>query len=45
MLTDNFPEIEISAICANVEEGVVAIQNYKPNLVFLDVEIPPDNGV
>ncbi|MEZ4937007.1 MAG: LytTR family DNA-binding domain-containing protein [Crocinitomicaceae bacterium] len=37
-------EVEIIATSANVPDGVIAINQYKPELVFLDVEMPFYNG-
>ena len=38
------PEVEIVATCANGEEGLAAILNHKPDLVFLDIQMPEMNG-
>ena len=38
------PSIEIVAECANGEEAIDAIQQYSPDLVFLDVEMPGIDG-
>lgn len=41
----NFCEdIEIVATCENVPDGVIAINKYQPDLVFLDIEMPEYNG-
>ena len=34
------PEVELIDKCRNVPEAVAAIQLHKPNLVFLDIEMP-----
>ena len=34
------PEFEIVAQCANGREALAAIQQYKPDLVFLDIQMP-----
>ena len=44
LLAEYCPDIEIIAQCANVPEGVLAINKLKPNLVFLDIEMPEYNG-
>ncbi len=31
-------------LCNSVKEGVLAIENYLPDLVFLDIEMPEANG-
>lgn len=36
--------IEIVAKCASAKEGILAIKKFKPQLIFLDVEMPWMNG-
>lgn len=38
------PEIEIIAKCNNLPEAVMAIRSIKPDVVFLDVEMPQFSG-
>jgi two-component system LytT family response regulator len=38
------PEIEIAAECANGMEAVKAVAEHKPNLIFLDVQMPKLTG-
>jgi two-component system LytT family response regulator len=38
------PEVKISAICHSGQEALTAIQEIKPHLVFLDIEMPYMNG-
>jgi two-component system LytT family response regulator len=38
------PEIEIMAVCSTAEAGLQQINYYKPQLIFLDVEMPVMNG-
>jgi two-component system, LytTR family, response regulator len=40
----NCPAIQIVAECSGAEEGIVAIEKYQPQVVFLDVEMPRMNG-
>lgn len=40
----DFPEIEIIGEAANAEEGIDAIQNLSPDLVFLDIQMPGKTG-
>jgi len=37
-------EIEVVATCQSAKEGLQAINEHKPNLVFLDIEMPWMNG-
>lgn len=43
-LKNNFPEIHILASCENGAEALEAIRIHRPELVFLDVEMPVMNG-
>jgi two-component system, LytTR family, response regulator len=38
------PEVSISATCNSGEEGIKAINQHKPDVVFLDIEMPVMNG-
>jgi two-component system LytT family response regulator len=38
-------EIEISAQCENLPEGVKAIRKHKPDVIFLDIEMPGHSGL
>lgn len=40
----DFPEIEIIGEAANAKEGIDAIQNLSPDLVFLDIQMPGKTG-
>ncbi len=44
LLSDYVPQIEIIASCTSVPEGVLAINQGRPQLVFLDIEMPEYNG-
>jgi two-component system, LytTR family, response regulator len=44
LLSTNFPEIHIMALCSSVEEALETIPKLKPDLVFLDVKMPPKTG-
>lgn len=39
------PHIMLAAECENLPEGVKAIRKHKPDLVFLDIEMPGHNGL
>jgi two-component system LytT family response regulator len=38
------PEVDIKCICETPEEGILAIKNIKPDLVFLDIQMPQMSG-
>lgn len=45
ILTNTFANrFSIVAMCENADEAKVAIEKYKPQLVFLDIEMPNKNG-
>ena len=45
MISELFPDkLKIVANCKNVKDAVHAIKIHRPDLVFLDVEMPPGNG-
>jgi two-component system LytT family response regulator len=44
-LTDYCPEIEVAAEAQNGEEGIIAIGKHRPDLIFLDIEMPKMNGL
>ncbi len=44
MIRDYFSQIQILAVCENVKDAVEAAFNLRPDLVFLDVEMPPQTG-
>jgi two-component system LytT family response regulator len=43
-LTNHCPEVKIISECENGEEGIVSIETNKPDIIFLDVEMPRMNG-
>lgn len=43
-LFNNCPEVSIIAECENSEEGILTIEEKKPDIVFLDIEMPRMNG-
>ena len=44
VLEENFPQVEILAECKDVPDAVKTIHKLKPDLVFLDIEMPGYNG-
>lgn len=45
MLTDLCPDVKVEATCNNLASGVKAIKQFKPDVVFLDIEMPGHNGL
>lgn len=45
MLQTYVPEVNVVALCEDVPSGVKAINKLKPNLVFLDIEMPRFSGL
>ncbi|MBE9576537.1 LytR/AlgR family response regulator transcription factor [Flavobacterium proteolyticum] len=45
LLNEYCPEVEILEECENLSSGVKAIIKKKPNLVFLDIEMPGHSGL
>ena len=44
LLLNYCPDIEIVAVCDNLLDTVAAIKHYKPDVVFLDIEMPEYAG-
>ncbi len=44
LLDDFCKDVEIIAQCKSAKEGLMAIEKYGPDLVFLDIEMPVMNG-
>lgn len=45
MLEEYCPDVEVLADCADLPNGVKAIRKLKPELVFLDIEMPGHSGL
>ena len=43
-LLEKHDEIKVVQECQNAEEGIAAIENQHPDLVFLDIQMPGKNG-
>lgn len=39
------PEVEVLELCQDLPSGVKAINKHKPDLVFLDIEMPGHSGL
>lgn len=44
LLEENFPQVQVLAECPDVPEAVKNIKRLKPDLIFLDIEMPGYNG-
>lgn len=44
LLADCCPEVEVTDICLSAKKGLEAIEKSKPDIVFLDIEMPVMNG-
>ena len=44
LLEWNAPDIRLAAACSHVVEAIEAIRQHRPDLVFLDIEMPRKNG-
>lgn len=44
LLTEFCPNVEVLTLCGSVPEGVLNINQKRPHLVFLDIEMPEYNG-
>src|SRR5689334_18967658 len=44
MLNKNCPEVEIVAMCDSPLDGLEKVKSLKPELIFLDIEMPQLNG-
>lgn len=44
LLTTYCPEVSIQSMCQSAEEGIKAIKEIRPDVIFLDIEMPKMNG-
>src|SRR5262245_29374228 len=44
-LLTRYPDVEAVAECATADEALQAVQELRPDLLFLDVQMPGENGI
>lgn len=44
LLKERFPDITVSASACSVAEGIAAVTEHKPDILFLDIELPDGLG-
>ena len=44
LLKEYCPDVQVVKQCDNAEDGIEAVKKLKPDLVFLDIEMPHMNG-
>jgi two-component system, LytTR family, response regulator len=44
LLRDNCPNVQLLEQCRSAKKGIEAIEKLKPDLIFLDIEMPAING-
>ena len=43
-LLENFPKIEIVGEAANADDAIKMVEDLRPDLLFLDIQMPGKNG-
>lgn len=44
LLSKHFPEVDVLKVCTSVPDGIKEVNALQPELIFLDVELPPYTG-
>ena len=44
LLAEFYPRLQVVAIAENVSQGIQVIQNFKPDIVFLDIQMNTETG-
>lgn len=45
ILVENYEEIELQGTSINIDDAFLQIKKHKPNLVFLDINLPRGSGI
>lgn len=44
-IADGHPDVEVVAVCGTAEDGLLSVLQERPDLLFLDIQLPQKNGV
>ena len=44
MLKENHPDVAIVAVASNISDGLAKIKQHRPDIIFLDIEMPGGSG-
>ncbi len=44
LIKDYTPHINVCAYCQNIPQAIIALEKYKPNILFLDIELADGSG-
>jgi two-component system, LytTR family, response regulator len=44
LIQDFCDDVEVKALCQNVDDGIAAIEQHKPDVVFLDIQMQRETG-
>lgn len=44
LIKENHPDINIAGMAPNIKEGILLIEQKRPDIIFLDIEMPGGNG-
>src|SRR5258705_12955150 len=44
LLSKSFPEVHVPVVCDSIPDGIKKVKSLQPQLLFLDIELPPYTG-